>query len=125
MAEESDLSQDQKSPNSSQRTIEPQRDLKSRIVSRERGYQPERFWIPELLSLLLGMGSFIAILAVLKAFEGNLQPNWRHGITINAVVAVLATSLRSCLVVVAEEGEANDLFSKPIAHISIAISQAK
>lgn len=95
----------QEYPDPSQRTVEPERAMYTEVAPRGRRCRPEQFWITEIVSLVLGSGSFVAILAILGAFEGGLQPNWRHGITINAVIAVLATTLRACLVVVAEQGE--------------------
>lgn len=62
-------------------------------------------WIPEWLSLFLAFGSFISIVALLWVFHQRVQPHWRHNITINAVVAVLATSLRACLAMVSQEGK--------------------
>lgn len=74
-------------------------------VEKRRRLSTERLWIPELASLLLALSSFIAILVILRTYEGNLQPSWRHGITINAVVAVLATTMRAFLAAVVEQGE--------------------
>jgi hypothetical protein len=80
-------------------------ELETYEAEKRRRLSTERFWIPELVSLLLALSSFIAILVILSRYKGNLQPSWRHGITINAVVAVLATAMRAFLVAVVEEGE--------------------
>jgi hypothetical protein len=62
-------------------------------------------------SLILGLASFVAIIVILRKYDGNLQPNWSHGITLNAVVAVLATSLRACLAFIIEEGKSNEIYA--------------
>lgn len=68
-------------------------------------------WYSELGSLILGLASFVAIIVILRKYDGNLQPNWSHGITLNAVVAVLATSLRACLAFIIEEGKSNEIYA--------------
>jgi Protein of unknown function (DUF3176) len=79
--------------------------LYAEATTRGKKHRLEQFWISETSAFLLGLSSFVAITAILRALEGDLQPNWRHGITINAVIAVLATTLRACLPVVAKQGE--------------------
>jgi len=104
IAEESQSSEDRKLPNILDKRVQAIRKRNSNLAHRGRRYRAKQFWIPELISLLLAFGSFTAILIILEKFNGNLQPNWHRGITINAVIAVLATSFRACLAIIAEEG---------------------
>jgi hypothetical protein len=80
--------------------------LGDRNTSETRGGLAQKgiLWSAQILPLLFSFGSFVAIIIILKKYDGHLQPSWRHGITLNAVVAVLATALRACIATVAEEG---------------------
>lgn len=70
----------------------------------ERGGWLERIlldtWIPETLALAFSIGCLIAILAVLLSFNGRASPRLPYGITLNAVISILATTSRSMLLYV-------------------------
>jgi hypothetical protein len=62
-------------------------------------------WSWEFLYLLLATASFVAIVFVLVKFNNKAQPDWPHSINLSALIALLATILRSSLVVVIEESK--------------------
>jgi hypothetical protein len=55
-------------------------------------------WFLEIASLLLGIGAFIVIIVLLSHYDGKQQFQW-NGVTLNAVVSVLATIARIGIVV--------------------------
>lgn len=63
-----------------------------------------RIWKWELVSLLISYLSFMAIIAVLAAFQGKLLSSWGGLISINAIIAILATIFKAALVLPVTEG---------------------
>jgi hypothetical protein len=61
-------------------------------------------WWLELASLAAAVVALIAIVAAMIKYDGQEQPTWKYSINLNTLIAVLATILRACMVVVAEEG---------------------
>jgi hypothetical protein len=61
-------------------------------------------WWKESVLLLAALGLLIAIVSILAAYGGKPLPKWTLGLNLNTVVALLATALRSSLVMVLEEG---------------------
>jgi len=55
-------------------------------------------WVPEILALLASTASIVAITAILKYYDGTISPKLPYGITLNAIVSVLATISRSMLI---------------------------
>lgn len=55
-------------------------------------------WFLEIASLLLGICAFIVIIVLLSHYDGRQQFQW-NGVTLNAVVSVLATIARIGIVV--------------------------
>lgn len=62
-----------------------------------------RFWIWEVLSLCLAIGMLVAIVLVLNHFHGQIVPQWRFSITINTLVALLATIARAAILTAVAE----------------------
>ncbi|VUC35612.1 unnamed protein product [Clonostachys rosea] len=64
-------------------------------------------WSLELVSLLLAFGFMGAMIAILQTYDNNEMPNWNGGgsggITLNALIGVLATIFRAILAFVALE----------------------
>ena len=58
-----------------------------------------RFWIWEILCWLLALGCIAAIVGLLYSSDGQPLPSWRYGITLNAIVSLLATVVVFSLVV--------------------------
>jgi hypothetical protein len=51
-------------------------------------------WWTEIGNLLLSTAIFIAIIVLLRRFDGKLQPKWQWDFNLNALIAILATFLR-------------------------------
>lgn len=50
-------------------------------------------WLLEIGALILGICAFVVIIVLLAQYDGKQQFQW-HGVTLNAVVSVLATIAR-------------------------------
>jgi hypothetical protein len=55
-------------------------------------------WVPEIFALFISAASIIAITAILEHYDDTKSPELSYGITLNAVVSVLATVSRSMLI---------------------------
>jgi hypothetical protein len=55
-------------------------------------------WAPEILSLFISAASIGAIAALLGWYKGKRSPELPYGITLNAIVSILATISRSMLI---------------------------
>jgi hypothetical protein len=55
-------------------------------------------WVPEAFAPFTSAASIIAITALLKWYEGTRSPKLPYGITLNAIVSILATVSRSMLI---------------------------
>lgn len=64
-------------------------------------------WWYELASTAAAIAALIAIVITMAKYDNKEQPEWKNSINLNTLIAVLATMLRACIVVVAEEGEAH------------------
>jgi hypothetical protein len=62
-------------------------------------------WWFELASLAASIAALIAIVITMAEYDNKEQPQWKYSINLNTLIAVLATMLRACMVVVAEEGK--------------------
>ena len=58
-----------------------------------------RFWILEFFCCIFALGCLLAIIALLRSFDGQPIPQWRFGITLNTIVSLLATFLAFSLTV--------------------------
>ncbi|KAI9712054.1 MAG: hypothetical protein M1820_001763 [Bogoriella megaspora] len=61
-------------------------------------------WTTEVLNLALGVGALVGIIAVLAYFNGQALPNWPYYITLNALVALLATIVSAAILVPVQSG---------------------
>jgi len=57
-------------------------------------------WLPEVLGIIISASCLIALAAVLFAFDGQSSPQLRWGLTLNAVISILATASRTALLAV-------------------------
>jgi hypothetical protein len=62
-------------------------------------------WWKESALLVVALGLLIAIISILAAYGGKPLPKWTLGLNLNTIVALLATSLRSSLVMVVENSK--------------------
>lgn len=65
---------------------------------------PIWIWWKESVLLLLATSILVAISSILAIYTGKPLPKWTLGLNLNTVVALMATLLRSSLVMVVEEG---------------------
>ena len=57
-----------------------------------------RWWYLEILSIIVAVACVCALVVVLSIFDGKPQDSWLGGdLTINGLVAILATICRTCL----------------------------
>ncbi|KAF1991323.1 hypothetical protein K402DRAFT_322720 [Aulographum hederae CBS 113979] len=61
-------------------------------------------WTFEYISLLVGLGSIAGIVAVLATFNGQALPDWPHHITLNALIALLATVANANIAIPLQSG---------------------
>lgn len=76
-------------------------------TSKKKGKSHElllKTWWIEIVSLLIATAALIAIVVTLAKYDGQEQPAWSYAINLNTLIAILATLLRACMVIVAEEG---------------------
>ncbi|KAJ5415595.1 hypothetical protein N7465_004290 [Penicillium sp. CMV-2018d] len=68
---------------------------------------PEKWssnWTLELLGCVLSLGLLVAIIVVLASYDGNPIPDWPYGITLNALVSVLSTFMKTAMAFAVTEG---------------------
>lgn len=54
-------------------------------------------WLPELIAILVSVGSLLAIIAVLRKEDGKPISDWSLAIPLNAVIATLGTLARTSM----------------------------
>lgn len=54
-------------------------------------------WTWELAAFCGSLFTFVALVGLLKKYDGRAQPHWPYNITINALVSWLATAIRALL----------------------------
>lgn len=85
-----------------QKSMAPTRDTQGPADPLARLRSPAARWLAELLSFIVGIGALIAIIVLMARYNKNELPQWPSGINLSAVVAALATLLRSMLMQVVE-----------------------
>lgn len=70
---------------------------------RRRRSSALQFWTWEIISLFLTIGLIVAIVVILRHFEGHPLPDWRFGINLSTLVALLSTILRTLMLVAVAE----------------------
>jgi hypothetical protein len=83
----------------------------TRTNTQRRSFALLKTWWFELASLTVAMAALIAIAITLAEYNNKEQPAWKFSLNLNTLIAILATLLRACMVVVAEEGEAYSAWS--------------
>jgi hypothetical protein len=76
-------------------------------------------WWPEWILVLISISILIAIEVILRKFHNVPQPDWKFGLNLSTLIAVLATLLRSSLVSVVEQGT----FTSPVSSSRFSLSQ--
>ena len=57
------------------------------------------WWTVELLAFVVSFASLIAIIVVLKHYNGHSQPDWPHNMTLNSVLSWFTTLFKASLLV--------------------------
>ena len=57
------------------------------------------WWTLELLSYTVSLVSLVAIIVILRHYEGHAQPAWSHNITLNSVLSWFTTLFKANLLV--------------------------
>ncbi|ORY63262.1 uncharacterized protein BCR38DRAFT_436349 [Pseudomassariella vexata] len=86
---------DESGPLGSQSEIAPERNHQRNQILRS--------WIPEITSFLGSLLLLVAIVVVLRAYDGIPQPEWATGINLNSLIAILSTICRATMLVVIAE----------------------
>lgn len=55
-------------------------------------------WVLEIISMIFSTACFIAIVAILIAFNGKKRPSISYDLSLNAIISILATACKSSLV---------------------------
>jgi hypothetical protein len=70
-------------------------------------------WGKELAAIVFAVAILIAIAVILSVYNHREQPDWPSAITLNALIAVLSTLLRSSMMTAVDEGEWTSLSLRP------------
>ena len=60
-------------------------------------------WTLEILGCLTSIGFLVAIIVVLRCYDGHPMPDWPYGITLNALISVLSTVMKATMTFVLTE----------------------
>lgn len=73
----------------------------TRLLSPTKQKQTPRswhsIWLWEMLGWVISMVSFVAIVIVLRHYNGRPMPDWPYGITLNAVLSIISTVMKATL----------------------------
>ncbi|KAK1625485.1 hypothetical protein BDP81DRAFT_328128 [Colletotrichum phormii] len=88
-------------------------DTKSHLSHKESGLTPPapkqawstslKGWLPELIWSIISIASVAALAGVLSRFDGQRLPEWPLGLTLNTLIAFLATLARAAFVIPVSE----------------------
>ncbi|KXH62508.1 hypothetical protein CNYM01_01719 [Colletotrichum nymphaeae SA-01] len=88
-------------------------DTKSHLSHKESGLTPSApkqpwstslmGWLPELIWSIISIASVAALAGVLSRFDGQRLPEWPLGLTLNTLIAFLATLARAAFVIPVSE----------------------
>jgi hypothetical protein len=80
-------------------------------------------WRWQLLQLFIAFGILSSIGSILGHFSGEQQPQWLQTVTLNSLIATLATLLRNTLVTIVDEGKVfvYQASRKKTAHMNISM----
>jgi hypothetical protein len=75
----------------------------TRIIARPRWRRILSGWWPEMLSCAVSIISTISLVFVLRNYNNNALPQWPLGLTLNTLIAFLATVSRSTFIIPVNE----------------------
>lgn len=83
-----------------------------------------KVWIWEIISIFLTIGLIVAIISILKHYEGRTLPDWHLGINLSTLIALLATAMRTLMLVTIAEVLGQTKWSwfsssRPLSHLQV------
>ena len=90
-------------------------DSSTRVLSTDEPLQPSqsrfrnsvnKWWLWESISWLVALAALMAILITLRMHKGRPLPNWPYSITVNSLISLLATILKTAMMIPIAEGRA-------------------
>ena len=72
--------------------------------TRTRRYSVIRTWWLEVLSCILFLAAFFAIVATVYPYSGKKPPKWKYGLTLNTFIAIEMVILKAAMLLVVAEG---------------------
>ncbi|KAM7218679.1 Protein of unknown function (DUF3176) domain containing protein [Rhypophila decipiens] len=63
-----------------------------------------RVWWPEMLTCVLILGMFGAVVGTIHPYQGKPLPNWPYHLQINTVVSIYFTVIKACMLFILAEG---------------------
>ncbi|KAG9188423.1 hypothetical protein G6011_02346 [Alternaria panax] len=70
----------------------------------QAGLSRTRSWAFEIMAVTIGLGAVAAIIGVVSKYNGRALPDWPHDITLNALIALLATFANAAMSVCLSSG---------------------
>lgn len=61
-------------------------------------------WLPEIVTLLIGLAAVASIIGVIARYNGRALPDWPYAITLNALIALLATIANATMSITLSSG---------------------
>ena len=56
-----------------------------------------KWWVWEISSTIVSLSSLLAIILILYIHQGRPLPNWSYSMTINSMIAVFSTTMKSAM----------------------------
>jgi len=81
--------------------------ISKRLGHVSRWWQGHRYlnlWWWEAICCIIALGSLLAIVATIRTHEGKPLPQWRYGLTVNAIIAAYTVILKAAAGLVLAEG---------------------
>jgi hypothetical protein len=72
--------------------------------SRWRSHRYLSAWWWEMICCIIALGALLAIVATIRTHESQTLPQWRYGLTVNAVIAIFTVVLKAAAGLVLAEG---------------------
>ncbi|CAG8313442.1 unnamed protein product [Penicillium salamii] len=79
--------------------------LKNGIKAKNRSWRSLclDIWFPEIVATIFSIACFVAIYGILYAYSDEIRPELHYGLSLNAIISLLATGCKSSLTFVIGE----------------------